>query len=188
MKTTTSPLKSSDAAKLLRIEDKRDRLLFACALFLGLRGTSELSRLKWKDLMGEHAMIYQPKTGKYREIMIVPKLREIISWAYDGQPLESYIFTGRRGSFGDKPITNAGLNKIIRRYFRILGITTRLNDSSHALRKTFGRNYWESNGKTMEAAEWLRRNFGHASIHTTLIYIGIDYHEQGEKMKNINYV
>lgn len=188
MKTTTSPLKFSEAAKLLKIDDKRDRLLFACSLFLGLRGTSELCRLKWRDLMGEHAVVYQPKTNKYRELAIVPQLRVTIDWAYEGQPLDSHIFTGRRGQKGDRPLSNYGLNKIIRKYFRVLGISTRLNDSSHALRKTFGRNYWESNGKTMEAAEWLRRNFGHASINTTLIYIGVDYDVQGEKMKNIQYV
>jgi integrase len=186
--TKTSPLSFADAAKLLSINDRRDRLLFACSLFLGLRGTSELCKLKWGDLLGESAMVWQPKTSKYRELTIVPKLREIIEWSYEGQPKDNYIFTARRGSKGDKPMTNTGLNKVIRKWFDYFGITTRLNDSSHCLRKTFALNYIKMNGDNIFSLERLRSNFGHADIKTTLRYADIEYERLTMEMKNIQYV
>lgn len=184
--TVTSPISPSDVVKLLKVDDKRDRLLFACSFFLGLRGNSELCQLKWKDLLGETAMIWQPKTSKHRELPISLNLRQVIDWAYEGQPVDNYIFVAKNR--GTKPLSNAGLNKIIRKHFTELEIKTRLNNSSHCLRKTFGAAFIENNGGGIGTLERLRNNFGHSDIKTTIRYCGIDYGLITEEMNNINYV
>lgn len=184
----TQPLKFDDAKKLLSVSDKRDRMLFACGLYMGLRGSSELCSLKWGDLVGKNFIhVYQPKTKKTRPIVISNNLKKHIDECYDGQPLGSYVFTGRRGQFGNNPLTNAGLNKIIRKWVRILGIEPRGNDTSHMLRKTFGRNYYERNGRTFEALKFLQEQFGHANPNITAIYIGVNFDEQAQRVQNVSY-
>ena len=187
MCNTTAPANFKDAGKLLGVKDKRDRMLFACALYLGLRGTSELSRLKWGDVLGDRISVYQPKTGKTRRMVIPDGLKSIVEECYEGQGHDEFIFTGRRGTSGNSPLTNAGLNKIIRKYVSKFSIEVPGNDSSHFLRKTWARNYYENNGRTIDALDWLRRNLGHSHINTTLIYMGIDYEQQGERMNNVTY-
>lgn len=181
--TTTAPLKG--AGKLLKISDKRDRLLFACALFLGLR-SNELVKLKWEDVVGkDEILVFQSKTKKKRSIFVHPQLKEIINDCYEGQ--EGLMFTGRRGQSGDRPLTNAGVNFILRRHLKILGITSSKNDSSHALRKSFADSYFSSNGRNFDSLLWLSKQLGHSSVQITLRYIGQDDLMQAQNIKNIQY-
>lgn len=183
----TAPINIKDAAKLLSIEDKRDRMVFACGFLLGLRANSEMCQLKWGDLMGDDIEVYQPKTGKKRTVRVNSQLRAVITECYEGQPHGDYVFTGRRGQHGNRPLSNRGLNNIIRRNLAEQGVSVPGNDSSHFMRKTFGRTYFDANGGTVEALEWLRKYFGHASIHITMIYIGVDYEQQSKNVEKIRY-
>lgn len=173
---------------LLKLEDKRNRLLFGCGLFMGLRG-SELCSLKWKDLVGRTGTVdvFQPKTGKTREVALADALVPIISECYEGQPLDSYVFTGRRGQDGSKKLTVCGLNRIIRKEFEANGVEFTAGNSSHCIRKSFSRNYYESNGRSHEALLWLQKELGHSSIDITLRYISIDREEMARRVNNISY-
>lgn len=181
--TVTAPLK--DAGKLLKIADKRDRLLFGCALYLGLR-SNELVKLEWADILDrDEAVIWQSKTKKKRVVFIHPDLKEIIKDCHEGQ--EGLIFTGRRGQSGDRPMTNAGVNFVLRKYLKILGITTNGNPSSHSLRKSFGENYLSANGRDFDSLAALQAQYGHSSILTTIRYVGIEKKRQAENISKIQY-
>lgn len=181
--TTTAPLK--DAGKLLKIVDKRDRLLFGCALYLGLR-CNELVKLEWADILDrDETVIWQSKTRKKRVVFIHPDLKEIIKDCHEGQ--EGLIFTGRRGQSGDRPMTNAGVNFVLRKYLKILGISTNGNPSSHSLRKSFADCYFSSNGRNFDSLLWLSKQLGHSSVQITLRYIGQDDLVQAQNIKNIQY-
>ncbi len=185
---TTSPAKDlSKLGALLKVEDPRDRLLFACGLHMGLRGNSELCQLKWKDLLGERVQIFQPKTGKTRIFVIPDRLREIVAECYDGQDRDSYVFTGRRGQSGNSPLSNAGLNLILRRYFERFGIEFSGNNSSHALRKCFARSFVMANGNNIETLELLRRELNHSSINITMVYCGIETENHAKMVNKISY-
>lgn len=187
-RTTTSPAKDlKNLGKLLTIPDKRDRLLMACGLFVGMRGTSELCKLKWSDLLGDQIQIYQPKTGKTRIFVIPDKLKEVIAECYDGQPADSYVFTGRRGQKGDAPLSNRGLNLILRRYFDEFGIEFSGNNSSHALRKCFAKSFITANGDNIETLELLRRELNHSSINITMVYAGIVADNHAKMVNKISY-
>lgn len=187
-KTTTGVAKDfKRLAQLLTVPDKRDRLLLACSMFMGLRGTSELSRLKWSDLLADRVQIFSPKTGKTRFFIIPDNLREIITDCYEGQDVDSFAFTGRRGQFGDKPLTNRGLNLILRKYFKEFGIEFYGNNSSHAMRKTFTNRFIVLNGNTLEAAELARRELNHSSLQTTMVYAGITEANHAKMVNNIKY-
>lgn len=180
--TTTAPLR--DAGKFLTIQNGRDRLLFATALFLGVR-CNELVKITWEDLLGEEISIFQSKTKKVRRMKIHPELKKIAKECHNGET--GLAFTGRRGQDGSRPLTNAGVNHILRKYMQELGITTNASPSSHALRKTFGRNFYEANGKSADALAYLQRCFGHSNLATTLIYIGVDFEEMSERVCKIQY-
>lgn len=187
--TKTSPARDLDSlGKLLTIEDKRDRLLFGCSLFLGLRGNSELAKLKWKDLKNDGVLrVYQPKTNKWREFIMPEQLKAMIAECYEGQPLDSYVFTGRRGQDGSKSLSNKGLNDIIRKYFREFGIEFEAGNSSHCLRKSFCASYLRANGDNITALELLRQQMGHSSINITMIYAGVSLRHQAKMINNIKY-
>lgn len=187
--TITSPAKNLDSlGKLLTIKDKRDRLLFGCALFLGLRGTSELSKLKWKDLKNDGILrVYQPKTSKWREFIMPEQLKIMVEECYEGQPLSSYVFTGRRGQDGSRALSNKGLNDIIRRRFKEFGIEFEAGSSSHCLRKSFCASYLRANGENITALELLRQQMGHSSINITMIYAGVSLKNQAKMINNIKY-
>lgn len=181
--TTTSVLKNP--GKLLKIADKRDRLLFAIQLYMGLR-CNELVKLEWSDILDrEEAVIWQSKTKKKRVVFIHPDLREIIKDCHEGQV--GLIFTGRRGQSGDKPMTNAGVNMILRKYMKELGVTTTGNPSSHSLRKTFGDNYLSANGRDFDSLSALQAQYGHSSILITVRYVGIEKERQAQNISNIKY-
>lgn len=172
----TAPLQKEEAKKLLSIKDERKRLLFALGIYMGLRA-SELTGLRWMDVLGKRvARIYQKKTGKYRECKIPAKIQELIEEFYDGQDLGAYLFYPLRGGDKSKPMTVHGLNKLLKQAMNELGVDFDLNSSSHLLRKTFGRTTYvhmkEKHGE-LAAAEALRKIYGHASITTTLRYIGM---------------
>lgn len=187
-KITTGPAKDlSELGKLLTVPDKRDRLLMACSMYMGLRGTSELTKLKWSDLLEDRVQIFSPKTGKTRFFIIPDDLKAIIADCYEGQPVDSFAFTGRRGQKGDKNLSNRGLNLILRKYFTEFGIEFYGNNSSHCMRKSFSKNFILSNGNTLEAAELLRRELNHSSLQTTMVYAGITEANHAKMVNNIKY-
>ena len=75
-------------------------------------------------------------------------------------------------NFG-KPISRNGANFILPRILRRHGIRARANDSTHILRKTFGRRIYDNAGQSNEALFQLMMIFNHTSPQITLAYIGI---------------
>lgn len=183
---TTSPIEASEAGKLLKIEDRRDKLLFACGLFLGLR-CNEICKLRWKDILEEELAIHQSKTGKTRRMSSPVKFREIVEECYDGQDVEELVFVGRRGSTRKKGLVNKSVNDILRKYIASEGVKTRGAVSSHSLRKSMARAFYEANGRSADALAFLQAILQHSSITITLIYIGVQHDLMAERVNLISY-
>jgi len=186
----TSPLKTEDAAILLRVESKRDRLFFACMLFSGRR-IGEVKEMKWSFLFDERGpKIWVSKQKKFMYFPKSSKLLKIIEECYGDQDMDSYIFTGRRGCDGKSPMGHSGINKMIKRYFATFNIITRQN-ASHCLRKTFAKNIIEKNVKLgmepIKAYKWLQKYFGHRSLDYTFMYTGFEEEELNGMVENVCY-
>lgn len=174
MNRETAPIHPDEAPKLLTLEDWRSLLYMAIAVYTGRR-VSEIRTMTWGDLFDEKgAKMFIPKQKTY---MYFPKNDDLLRIAkdvYRDQPLDSYIFTGRRGADRRKPMSITGINNhIIKPALRKLGIKTRV-ESSHCIRKTFSVVYAEANkdlGPVIVMRD-LQRYLGHKNIETTFIYIG----------------
>jgi hypothetical protein len=86
-----------------------------------------------------------------------------------------------------KPLSTEGVNRyIVKKWFSALNIRTK-NASSHSLRKTFARNFFDNNGKDLEALVVLSKYLCHKDISTTLCYIGVEAEKIRSGAKNISY-
>lgn len=185
-KTTTAPLKWTTAQKLLAVmreeADSETRLLLALGFYTGLR-ISDILQLQWRDIMGDTLEVMERKTQKHRHITINPKLKKIISQTFQQQQpdfLNDYIFKGKRGPNGNKPLTVVGANNRIKAVFKKYDIRTQ-NPSSHTLRKTFALRVYEVNNRSEDALILLSEMFNHSSIAITRKYIGIT----PQRIKNV---
>ncbi len=188
MNRETRPIPPHEAPKLLTLEDWRSLLYMAIAVYTGRR-VSEIRTMKWHDVLDESGeKIYIPKQNRDMYSLKHPHLVEIARKCYQGQPLDSYIFTGRRGSDRRKPMSITGINNyIVRPALRKLGIKTRV-ESSHCLRKTFAGLYMKANEEKigpLAALRDLQDYFGHRSVEYTWIYIGFKEKMFQERINNI---
>jgi len=174
---TTSPIENPFV--LLRVPG-RDGLFFAFGIFTGMR-LSEITSLKWGDVIGQKEFTVRTKRGKMRTFPLVNlTLREKIEENYTDQPLEHYIFSSLRKK--NAPLTQKGVNDFVRKRYLEFGVLTDY-PSSHSLRKTAGRYVYE-----MEGVEAACSFLGHSSIETTLRYIGVTKEKRIETYKKIEYV
>lgn len=185
--TKTSPIYDMEKVRQLLAIPGRDGLYFAIALYTGLR-FNEITSLKWGDLVEndipkDRGNFKISKQNIFREIPFNAELRAKIKETYTHQPLDRYVFLPARGGRDfNKPLSERGVNRcIIQKHFRELGIVTR-NASTHALRKTLARIYYEK----YDLAATMRL-FGHSSERVTLAYIGVEEEEVTDKLKSISF-
>jgi integrase len=187
--SATQPLSKLDGSKLLSVEDKRDRLFLGIGLYTGRR-VQEITNMTWRFLL-DHSIntIYVPKQKGYHFFPRSSRLIDLIDECYEGQPVDNYFMTGRRGTDGIKPMSTTGVNKMLKKYFPLMGIET-IKEASHCLRKTFAVNFLEANRdkeKEIYLLGFLQDYFGHKNMKTTLRYIGLEDKNLGALCENINY-
>lgn len=188
--TKTSPIDPAQVKLLLEVPG-RDGLFFNIALYTGLR-LSEITALKWSDLLdGQGAVknvvtVRITKQSFFRKIALKEDLKNRIMAQYhqDGRPdISRHVFCAKRGGRTvDKPLSEKGVNKfIVRKHFELLGIKCS-NNSSHALRKSMAKAYYDKYGLAETQAL-----LGHKSGATTLCYIGITDETIANNLKELSY-
>jgi integrase len=131
---------------------------------------SDLSRLKWIDILNkESIVINEKKTGKRREITIGSTLAESIQNIYTIlNPIDS-----------DQLIFNTSIqyvNRVLKKLTVELKLT-RKNISTHTFRKTGARYVWASNGYSSEYLTRLSDLLNHSGENITRRYLGISKEE-----------
>lgn len=131
---------------------------------------SDLSRLKWIDILNkESIVIIEKKTGKRREITIGSTLAESIHNIYTVlNPIDS-----------DQLIFNTSIqyvNRVLKK-LRVELKLTRKNISTHTFRKTGARYVWASNGYSSEYLTRLSDLLNHSGENITRRYLGISREE-----------
>jgi integrase len=169
--------------KLERDENHKMCLLVAFGCFWGLRA-GEILALRWRDILGKDSFEVEiEKSGnksRRRKIDIISDIRDLIARVYSKmqvKKLSDYIFLNRKTG---KPYTTQNMNGVL----KTLAKRYRLSAgrfSTHSLRKTFGRHYWEENNHSEQALIILSEVFRHQKISDTKRYLGIT----GDEIKSV---
>lgn len=185
-RTTTAITDPRHVDYLLRITGSTG-LFIHFGLFTALR-ISEILKLKWGDVMQDGnvkstVILYISKQSKYREITFHDALKARIKDMFmrTNPRLDQYIFTSEsNNSRGNVPMTKEAMNSRLKPILLKVGAQ---HPSSHTLRKTMARRYYEQFGivATMQL-------LGHSSEAMTMVYIGLSRETMGINMKALSYV
>lgn len=157
---------------------KRDKALFTLGIKSGFR-ISELLSLQLKDVwtgskVSQYVTVSRNNMKKKTEGRTIPlnriaqkAIRELII-TVDNRDGDTYLFKSRNGH--NKPITRQQADRVLNKYFSLLGFTGKLG--THSMRKTFANNIHEALGfdlvKTQHA-------MGHKAIESTIKYLQPDH-------------
>lgn len=164
--------------KLKKDQNYRLLLIVGIPVYTGLR-IGDVLKLTWGDFLGKTDLtIIEQKTNKMREIRLNEKLRELVSCAYNSQMISDPnepIFLNR---YKTKIISIQYVNRALKK----LALHYKLTDNptewkSHLLRKSFGRHVYLTNNQNDMGLIILSELFGHSSISTTRLYLGLKREE-----------
>ncbi len=145
---------------------------------------SDVLSLTWSKILSGSFSVVEQKTGKKRTITVPDRTKEVFRGLYklNGSPdSKSLVFCNRRtgGSY-----TKQYINRLMKEWKTRYDINVG-NFSSHSFRKSFGREFWDKNGRSDEALLKLSYIYNHSSIAVTMIYLGIRDEEISEAYKII---
>ena len=174
--TTADYLPYSDYQKLVQSLINEKKYWWACYCILsfctGLR-FSDVCKLKWNDILNQRKVITMAKkTGKTHVIPIGQNASDHFTTLYErmGKPdKRDFILANKKGN-ENKPVSIQYINRTLKQW----AIQYELDiDNFSTFRKTFGRYVYEKSGRTEKSLIYLNRIFKHASLDTTMIYLGI---------------
>jgi integrase len=150
-------------------------LIWLVGIYAGLR-CGDILQLRVGDVRDQtHIKLKEQKTGKVKELLIHPKLKQSLKEYIKGKPDWEVLFPSREGK--NKPLTTTRVYQVIKEVAKEAGIQDTIG--THSMRKTFG--YWfydqyrRSNQKgPVFALAFLREWFGHTSEAITARYIGLN--------------
>lgn len=186
--TTSDYLPFTEYQRLVNELEKEGEYRWAayCLLSfcLALR-VSDILKLTWKDIYEASGVkVTEKKTGKTKYVPIGNNTRDHLMILYEkmGKPdMRKHIVVNKHGQVVSRQYLNMLAKQWKKKYNLQLG-----NFSTHTFRKTFGRYVYNKLGKTQEALVYLSRIFRHASIQTTMIYIGLRDDEIGSIFNSID--
>lgn len=174
MKYTTSDYLTTDEIHRLvryfkKLGNHRMELLIEFGVKTLLR-YSDLSRIRWVDVLGrETLLLNEKKTNKRREITLGTSLRESIETVYnqlENPNKDEFIFN----------YSIQYVNRILKESGSDCKIRNK-NISTHSLRKSGSRYIWENNGHSDEYLIKLSSILNHSSTSITRRYLGISREE-----------
>ena len=151
-----------------RLEDARDKFLFAC--YTGLR-FGDVKALKWGNINKGLLNIVQEKTKNAVSIPLNKQAKEIIGKNVKSKRERETVF---------KVVSNQKTNYALKDIAVLAKVDK--NVTFHLARHTFGTVL----GKT-ENAYTIAKLMGHKKLATSMIYVNTDENELRDKMKNVNF-
>lgn len=171
----------------------RNLLLFDLGINSALR-VSDLLSLTLGDVFDDRFRvrsrfeIQEQKTGKQREVEIVPNVRKSLQLYKEkyGHLFQEKNFNPSRPLFcgrGDNPLSRQMAWKLIKKWCASVGLEERYG--THTLRKTFGYHAWATCEPPIQI-EILREIFNHSDNATTRLYLGITQEDKRKATIRIN--
>lgn len=140
---------------------------------------SDLLKLTYDDLKSDYFYIKEKKTGKKRKIKVNSNVRTAVDAMPDSaqKDLGGDVFVSQKGAV----YSPQQLNRLMKKYLGDMGqlVTT------HSLRKTFARRYYDIKKDDQLALVRLMTQLNHISPKDTLRYIGITEEETTEMFDDI---
>ena len=174
--------------KLYKDGDYRMSLLLGCGFFFGLR-ISDLLTLSWTQILRQdNLVINEHKTGKHREIRINKGFQRHIQDCHTSLNIiddTKLCFRNRYGGVLSIQMINRQLKAIKLKYHLKVG-----NFSTHTMRKTWGRQIWETEnaeGRGEMALLKLSELMNHSAPSITRRYIGLRQQELGEVYDSLQF-
>ena len=170
--------------KLLLADPKKNIIGFYIifSINVGLR-VSDVLRLKHSDInklaIGDDLILQEQKTGKTRAITINTEVHNAYhklvamlksTEKYDEQ---GFVFISQKASV----YSYKSIDRILKQIFR----NKKLQISTHSLRKSFARRYYEQNNRSEHSLMLIGEAFNHSSLRITKKYLGL----RKEEVKNI---
>lgn len=163
------PIKSKDDIR--RVEtwlaqrNKRNRLIFAMGVNLGLR-ISDILNLNVSDVYNKTSVeIREKKTNKYKRFLLNNKLQNLITeFLKDVPKSNAPLFIGKKGH----RLNRSQVYRFLNEACDAVGLTE--NIGCHSLRKSFGYHHF----KKYKDIVLLQKIFNHSTPAVSLLYIGID--------------
>lgn len=174
--TTSDYLTIEDFKRLLDglHQDKLFAWEFYCRVsFYTAFRASDVRSLTWQDLLNrKELMRVEQKTAKGRRIVLEEGFANEVSHFYQllGSPAvdEPFFCNHRTGKVYGLEYINLKFKQFRVRYQLKVGAF-----STHSIRKTFARYYFDSENCTTEALMTLKDLLNHADVSTTARYIGL---------------
>jgi integrase len=171
--TTSDYLTTDEIHRLIRYFRKSGKPQMSLLIEFGVKTLlrySDLSRIRWSDVIGKDTLyINEKKTNKRREITLGVTLRERVESTYNqlGNPFPEGLMFNYSLQYVNRLLKEGGKDERIKNK----------NISSHSLRKSGSRFIWENNGHSDEYLIKLSSILNHSSTSITRRYLGISREE-----------
>ncbi len=166
------------------MNDPKKRIIGFYIIFsinVGLR-VSDVLKLKHSDIMHlkpeDELNLVEQKTNKRRSITINKEVYAAykvlrIQLMKDRYSVDSYVFQSQKGTV----YSYKSISRLLKQIFR----NKNLQVSSHSLRKSFARRFYEQNNQSEYALVLIGEALNHSSLSITKKYLGL----RKEEVKNI---
>jgi integrase len=171
--TTSDYLTTDEIHRLIRYFKRLGNPQMGLLIEFGVKTLlrySDLSRIRWSDVLGKETLLLnEKKTNKRREITLGVTLRERIETTYKelGNPSPDELIFNYSLQYVNRLLKESGRDERIKNK----------NISSHSLRKSGSRFIWENNGHSDEYLIKLSSILNHSSTSITRRYLGISREE-----------
>lgn len=173
--TTADYLPYPDYQRLVKTLMDEKQYWWVCYCILsfctGLR-FSDVSRLKWSDVIDQRRIIITAKkTNKTHIIPLGSNALDHLNELYELMgcpPMDKIILSKADGT----AVSIQYINRILKTWAYRYNLNIE-NFSTHTFRKTFGRYIYDKGGGDERTLMYLNRIFKHSSLETTMIYLGI---------------
>ncbi|MCM3129004.1 site-specific integrase [Paenibacillus provencensis] len=142
----------------------RNYMLFVFGINTGYR-IQDMLKFRKRDVMGEHIVMIEMKTGKKKWQLINPTLKRELKRYTVNMEDDDYLFPSRQGE--NRPIKRDMAYKIMKKAAKRFGLK---DIGCHTMRKTFGYHMYQ---KTKDIS-LVRNMLNHSSDSITFRYIGMD--------------
>lgn len=171
--TTSDYLTTDEIQRLIRYFNRMGNHQMELLIEFGVKTLlrySDLSRIRWSDVLGKETLILnEKKTQKRREVTLGKSIREKIEVVYNqlkSPNKEDLIFN----------YSLQYVNRLLKEGVKDVKIRNK-NISSHSFRKSGSRYIWENNGHSDEYLIKLSSILNHSSTSITRRYLGISREE-----------
>lgn len=139
-------------------------LLIICGINLGCR-IGDLLRLTFADLQQDSIIITEEKTKKNRILTVNQNIKDaLVDFEHEFMYHRGgKAFVSQKGTV----YSRQHVNRLLKKYFSGNRVST------HSLKKSFGRRYWEKSDDKTKALAYLGEVFNHSDVKITKRYLGI---------------